>query len=357
LRRTEKLRRAWLTTVVAASLALSVGVRGDDFVVDRFGDYLDSLRQQTGIPGLAAALVGTNDIVWERAFGRQNLETAVLAKPDTPFHLDGATQIFTAAMVLRCVEEGLLSLDDRVSKFRANSPDANATLGQLLAHVSETPGGLVFNYRPERLEPLWPAVRACEGGSFRKTLANILERFALFDSVPGPDAPALVPPAEGIPSPESAARYSQTLGRLATPYAVDSQGRAVPSQYSSTTLTPSTGMISTVRDIARFDLALRNGAIIRLDTLTGAWEPPMGSRGRLPHGYGWFVQSYNGMPVVWQFGAGDNGSSSLVVTLPARNLTLVLLANSNGLAKPSTLAQGDLTASAFGRLFLGLFAR
>ena len=62
--------------------------------------------------------------------------------------MDGVTQIFTAAMVLRCVEEGRLSLDDRVGQFKPNSPDANATLGQLLTHTSATSGGLVFSYRP-----------------------------------------------------------------------------------------------------------------------------------------------------------------------------------------------------------------
>ena len=35
----------------------------------RFGDYLESLRVQTGIPGMAAALIGKNDILWSRAFG------------------------------------------------------------------------------------------------------------------------------------------------------------------------------------------------------------------------------------------------------------------------------------------------
>jgi len=351
------MRRACLTTTVALSLLLGVSLRGDDFVLDRFGDYLESLRVQTGIPGMAAAIVGTSDILWERGFGRQDLNSLVAARPDTPFHVDGVTQIFTAAMVLRCVEEGRLSLDDRVGKFKANSPDADATLGQLLAHVSDSPDGLVFSYRPERLEPLWPAVRACEGGSFRKTLANMLERLALFDSVPGPDIVSLVPPAEGIPTAEAVERYTRTLRRLATPYAVDGQGRPSPTLYTATTLTPGSGMISTVRDIARFDLALRKGAIVRLATLTGAWEAPLGGRGRLPHGYGWFVQNYNGAPIVWQFGAGENGSSSLVVTLPARELTVVLLANSTGLAKPSSLASGDLTVSPFGRLILGTFAR
>jgi CubicO group peptidase (beta-lactamase class C family) len=359
-RRALGIRRAWVTAIAAAAVLTSVSLRADPdaFVLDRFGEYLESLRVQVGIPGLAAAVVGTNDIVWERGFGRQDVESAIFARPDTLFHVDSVTQIFTAAMTLRCVESGRLSLDDLAGTFRPGSPDAGATLGQLLTHTSDTPSGLVFSYRPERLEPLWPAIRACETGSFRKTLSNLLRQMAMMDSVPGPDVVTLAPPAEGIPSAEDAARYKAALSRLAVPYSVDGQGRASPSRYTATTLTPGTGLISTVRDIARFDLALRSGIIVRLDTLTNAWQAPMGAKGqRLPHGLGWFVQNSNGQPVVWQFGGGDTGSSSLVVTLPARGMTVILLANSNGLAKTSpALSAGDLTVSPFGRLILGVFA-
>jgi len=45
------------------------------------------------------------------------------------------------------------------------------------------------------------------------------------------------------------------------------------------------------------------------------------------------------------------------VTVPGRGLTLILLANSDGLSSPFSLSSGDLTASPFGRLFLGLFVR
>lgn len=351
-------RRALTTFTVAVSLVLSTSVRGDDFVMERFGDYLESLRAQAGIPGMAAAIVGPSDIQWERAFGRQNVDQAIATRTDTLFHVDGVTQLFTAAMVLRCVEEGRLSLGDRAGQFRPESPDASATLRQLLTHTSATPAGLVFAYRPERLDPLWPAVRACRGGSFRKTLAGLFDQLAMLDSVPGPDILTLVPPAEGIPTPEAAARYARVLSRLATAYAVDAQGRPTPTQYVATTLTPASGVISTARDFARFDLALKNGVLLLPTTVGEAWDPPVGANGqRLPHGHGWFVQTYNNVPVVWQFGVGDPGSSSLVVTLPTQRLTLILLANSSGLSKPFALASGDLTVSPFGRLFLGLFAR
>lgn len=350
------MRRTFLTAVVALLLLTGVSVHGDDFVLDRFGDYLEALRVQAGIPGMAAAVVDKNGIAWRRAFGKQDLEQSITTRTDTPFHVDAITQIFTAAMLLRCVEEGHLSLDDTVGMYVDKSPEPGATIAQLLSHTTQTPSGLVFNYRPERLEPLWNIVRACAIGSYRKTLSNLLLQEGMYDSVPGPDVTTLVPPAEGIPPAADADRYARLLERLAVPYAVDSKGRASRSQYVATTLTPGGGLISTVEDLAEFDLALKQG-FLRPETLTAAWVPPGGSKGPLPHGFGWFVQSYNGLPVIWQFGSGDNASSSLIVTLPARGLTLILLANSNGLAKGFPLEAGDLTVSPFGKLFLGVFGR
>ena len=116
--------------------------------------------------------------------------------------------------------------------------------------------------------------------------------------------------------------------------------------------------MSTVRDLEKFDLALKRGDVVRLETLAFAWTPPIGANGQpLPHAYGWFVQDYNGERIVWQFGVSDNASSSMMITLPRRGLTLILLANSQGLARPFALSAGDVTVSPFARLFLSIFAR
>ena len=349
------MRRALLVLTIALLLLVRVPLGAQDLVLARFGDYVESLRDQAGIPGLAAAIVGTNDILWERAFGWQDTARFIAARTDTPFHVDGLTQMLTSALVLRCVEEGRLSLDDRVRQFKPSSPDADATIRQILSHTSETPA---FDYRPERLEPLGRAVRACTNDSFRETLANLLHRLAMIDSVPGPDIirPETLP--DGIPSPAEVAQYTGVLQRLAMPYTVDRRGAALPSQYPATTLTPSGGLISTVRDFAQFDLALKKGVLLRPETLALAWRTPVGlDRQPLPHGLGWFVQSYRGETIVWQFGVSAGASSSLLVTVPGRGITLVLLANSDGLVGPYPLATGGLTASPFGRLFLGLFVR
>lgn len=352
------MRRILLVVMTAVLLLDRPPASGQEDGLSRLNDYVESLRVQAGIPGLAAAIVGPSEIVWERAFGWQDAERLVATRTDTPFHLDGLTQLFTATLVLRCVEEGQLSLDDRIGQFEADNAEPNATIGQLLTHTSRGSDGLTYAYRPERLEPLARAIRACTDNSFRETIANLLERLAMVDSAPGPDIIHPETLTEGLPSPAAVERYRSVLERLAVPYSVDQRKRASPSQYAATTLLPDRGLISTVRDFAQFDLALKNGVLLRPQTLADARRAPLGPDGlRLPHGFGWFVQTYRGETIVWQFGAGLNASSSLVVTVPGRAITLILLANSDGLARPFALTTGNVTVSPFVRLFLGLIIR
>src|SRR5713101_8090582 len=82
-----------LSTLALGALVLVSGARlhADDYVNGRFGEYLDSLRVQTGIPGLAAAVVGRSDILWEQAFGYQDIDRAIVTSTFTPMHLDGLT--------------------------------------------------------------------------------------------------------------------------------------------------------------------------------------------------------------------------------------------------------------------------
>lgn len=348
------MRRS-LFALVAALLCIATSLRAEDLVYVRFADYIEALRVQIGIPGLAVAVIGRTDINWDRGFGYQDVARAIPMRPDTPIHLDGITQVVTATTLLRCAEENRLTLDAPISTFTKGATDPNASIRQLLSHTSSG----TFVYRPDKLDPLAAAVKACQHDSFRETISNLFERLAMTNSVPGPDILALVPPAEGIPSDDARGRFATALGRLATPYAVDGSKRPFQAQYAAATLTASTGIISTARDFAQFDLALRSGVLLEPGTLAEAWRAPVDAAGKsLPHGLGWFIQNYNGETVVWQFGSGgDNGSSSMVVTVPARGVTLVLLANSTGLVKGFPLDKGDVTTSPFARIFLSLFTR
>ncbi len=324
-----------------------------------FGGYIETLRIQADIPGLAGAIVGADsNLLWQQSFGLQDIGSSTQTKPDAAFHFDGLTQLVTATLVLQCVDAGRLTLDTPIGVYAPSSADATATVRQVLTHTSGAPGSLTFNYSTRRLDALKFVVETCKGTTFRQAFRGVLEQLGMTDSVPGPDAALPELANADLATPAQAARYTSVLHRLATPYAVSATGVPTVTSYDVTTLHAASGLVSTVFDFAKFDLSLRQGVLVRADTLAAAWQAPVNSNGlALPHGMGWFVQTYNGEPVVWQFGIGAAASSSLVVTLPNRNVTLILLANSDGLAKPASLTAGDVTVSPFARVFLGLVVK
>ena len=68
------------------------------------------------------------------------------------------------------------------------------------------------------------------------------------------------------------------------------------------------------------------------------------------------IEDAQGEAIVWHFGLTPNGYSSLYLKIPSRRLTLILLANSDGLSSAFDLPSGDVTKSLFAVLFLRLFA-
>jgi hypothetical protein len=103
-------------------------------------------------------------------------------------------------------------------------------------------------------------------------------------------------------------------------------------------------------------LALRDNLLLTPQTRLGAWTNVTVGGVPLPTGLGWFVQGYNGQMLVWHFGLVKDAWSSLILKVPNRDLTFILLANSDGLSAPFALENGDVTSSAFAKLFLRMLA-
>jgi CubicO group peptidase (beta-lactamase class C family) len=322
-----------------------------------FESYLESLRAQAGIPGMSAALVQNGQIVWERGFGFQNQEARIRATPDTPYPIADLSQTFAAVLVLQCAEQRRLRIDDALSQHGGAVPESSATLRQVLSHSSTGAPAGRFHYDLERYAQLTPVVESCLPQPYRKSIAvNVLERLAMRDSVPGLDLADRTALTEPLFADEILERYHQVLERIAVPYKVDKRGRATRTDVPVEGINAAGGLVTTVRDFARYDAALDEAVLLSADTLGVAWSNATGvEQTTLPTGLGWFVQSYKEEAVVWHFGQITNGYSSLVVKLPSRHLTFILFANSDGLSAPFQLNSGDVTRSIFATLFLRLF--
>lgn len=345
------LKVVTVVLVAAAVLAPQMGaqsppVSGRSLPISLFERYLESLRQQAGIPGLSAAIVQDGRIVWDNGFGYQDVEALIRTTAITPYPIEDLSQALASTLLLqRCLDSGRLELDDRVRRWSSGFPEDRTTVGQLLRHTSPSGG---FEYDTARYASLSTVVEQCASQRYPRAITDeILDFLRMEDSVPSHDYTQY----RSILTDSLLARYSRTLQRLAVPYRVDGNRRPVRSEYTPRRVNGSTGVVSTARDLARFDMALADGLLALRETLDLAWS----SSGSLPTGLGWFVQRHNGERIVWHFGLARDAYSALYIKVPGRNLTLILLANSDGLAAPYNLSDGNLTVSVFAQLFLQLF--
>ena len=112
---------------------------------------LDALLQEQltvhQFPGLVAAVVTRDGIVWTKAYGVRDLETRAPMSLDTLFRLSSITKVFTALGVLQLRDRGVLDLDAPVSRWVPELADAvpvshdspPITLRHLMTHRSGLP--------------------------------------------------------------------------------------------------------------------------------------------------------------------------------------------------------------------------
>jgi CubicO group peptidase (beta-lactamase class C family) len=318
--------------------------------------YLESLRQQAGIPGMSAAIVKDGEIAWEKGYGFQNLGTRLRATPDTLYLVGDFSQTVAAVLLLQCVEQRHLDLDESVRRYGVTFEDSDPTLRQLLSHAAPDNAKDPFQYDPGRFDALTNVAEKCIPQPYRKSVSHrILDRLAMQDSVPGTDLldPEFTLP-EGLYTEEELAHYREQLAKLAVPYHLV-RNRPEASEIPRLMMSASNGLVTSVRDLAHLDAALNTDLLLLDETREAAWTNATGRGGApLPMGLGWFVQGYRNERIVWHFGLVPGAYSSLMIKVPSRNLTFLLLANSDGLAAPFSLQQGELTKSVFANLFLRL---
>jgi CubicO group peptidase (beta-lactamase class C family) len=331
-----------------ALMATHVRAQSQSLPVALFERYLESLRQQAGIPGLSVAIVRNGQLEWDSGFGYQDVEAFVRATGDTPYPLLDLTQTLSSTVLLQqCMEQRYLDLSDRVRRWNSQFAEDNTTVAQLLSHKG---AGGNFEYNTGRYAALTTVIDQCSSGRYARLITEeILNRLGMTNSVPSHDLADGTPTRREFTNIERE-RYVEILRRVAVPYKVTA-GRATRSDYFRPSLSASTGIVSTVRDLARFDGALDDDILLEAETRRRAWD----AAGSVPTGLGWFVQQYSNERIVWHSGFARDAYSALYIKVPSRKLTLILLANSDGLAAPYTLANGDITVSLFAQLFFKLF--
>jgi CubicO group peptidase (beta-lactamase class C family) len=319
-------------------------------VYEFFERTLESLRREANIPAMSAAIVQDGALVWSRGLGRQDVEGNISASPNTPYVVGALAQTLGSTLLLRkCVDQSYLEVTDRVVRWTPDYPDDSTRVSELLSHTASDG---TYRYAPLRMSALTGVVEACAQRKYPQLLAQeLFDLLGMNNSVPGQTLGTPTSEDVAMFDPARLARYADILRQVAIPYRLIN-GRP----FRNTDVTPARidfaqGVVSTVIDLAQFDLGYDLGFLdpaTRVSALSQA-----STSGKT--GLGWFVQAYNNEPIAWQFGVIENAYSSLIVKVPNRRLTLILLANSDGLSAPFGLEAGDVTTSIFARTFLRNF--
>jgi CubicO group peptidase (beta-lactamase class C family) len=334
--------------------------------VARLESFILSKMSSTRIPGLSIAVVRGGEVVYARGFGFRDVERGLAATPRTVYGIGSVTKSFTAIAVLKLVEEGMLSLDDEVSKYvtlRLEARGKPVRIHHLLTHSSGIPAlayAEAFIRSQLGLDGTWlPVAKAEDVISFMSDYAEwvhaepgtryfyLNEGYVLLGYV--------VSKVSGTRYEDFVRKYIlRPLGMsrtyfeeaevsadpdVATPYIVDREGRYVRSRFPYG-ITADGGLLSNCEDMARYvSMLIGRGELGGVRILGREYveamerkyiDVPSGMFGDDGYGYGLTVtERFLGRKLVRHSG------SVLVYTafmgyLPDDGVGVVVLANSSG---------------------------
>jgi D-alanyl-D-alanine carboxypeptidase len=308
----------------------------------------------TAAPSVSIAIVRDGRLAYARAYGAARLDPKLHATPSTRYAIDSVSKEFTAAALLLLAEQGLLSLDDPVSRWFPQLGDAGAvTLRQLLTHT----GGI---------RDYWPQDFLTPEMTRPTTTAAIIDEWAQrpLDFAPGTDwqysntgyvlAGAVVEKASGVPLFEFLSRYvfqplHMTHVSLYPPAAEDSAHDAAP--YTRHGLGPvvpapkegpgwlfgAAELAMQPSDLAAWDISLIDRSLLKAESYRQEFEPVVLANGRAQdYALGLAVQTVRGKLRIGHGGAGSGFLADNRIW-PKERAAIVVLTN-NDWADPGELS-------------------
>lgn len=139
--------------------------------------WLDAQKDYEQLPGISAAVVRDQEIIWSDAFGQANPGMNLESKPTTLCSICSISKLFTSVAVMKLYDEGKIRLDDRIEdllpwydlpqQYKGSGP---VTIRSLLTHSSGLPRESAHPYwtGPDFPFPTQEEIR--EGLSTQETL-------------------------------------------------------------------------------------------------------------------------------------------------------------------------------------------
>lgn len=309
----------------------------------------------SGFNGVVMVVIGGQPIL-HKAYGYSDRLQSVPVTISTPFWVASVTKTFTAAAVMKLVEQGSLSVHDSIGRFLPNVPPdkEGITIHQLLTHtaglddhdagdgvverdlaiaailrapLARTPAS-AYGYTNDAYNLLAAIVEIVAGKPYESFLRDeMLGGAGLTDT--------------GFWGPAEAARVADILP---------------PAWGSAITLRPNwgyrgaRGMFSTAADLYRWHEALLEHRVLSATSVNALMTPHTFS-GSTGVGYGWFLTpGSNDMPSLWSRGNQGSGHGAVLAAFPAQSGLVAIVSNTDRYA-PNAPMGHNLAAEVVRRVF------
>jgi CubicO group peptidase (beta-lactamase class C family) len=352
--RSARFRPFLHTALLVAALPLpwasaQSGQTAGDGARERLERHAREELEARGFSGAVLVRRG-EELLLRRGFGLADRETQRANTPETVFRIGSVSKQFTAALVLRLAERGLLDLDALAGEYWADCPPAwsEVTVRHLLGHTAGIPNVTDReDYLELCLKPLRPAeslalvadvpLEFAPGTRWSYSNSGYLLLASIAETVG--EKPFEVLLEEQIFAPLRLAHTGSEVrtgvpAGMAKPYAQSATGETLPGPPIDMNFPAGGGGLhSTVDDLSRW-----LGAIDRRELLGAASWEAMLSEGLGNYGLGLMVGEVNGERVA-HHGGSINGFESWVALFPERDLQVVVLSNLASESEPRLNAQ------------------
>ena len=333
-------------------LLLSIAGMAQDSVTTKVDDYIRTEMQSQQIPGLALAVIKDGQIVIAKGYGLANVEHQVPVKPETIFQSGSTGKQFTATAVMMLVEEGKLSLDDKITKYFPDGPQAwqNITVRHLLSHTSGmTDYPQDFDLRRDytedelyqRIKPIALAFQPGEKWSY-SNLAYVMLGI-LIHKVSGKFYGDFLQERVFKPLEMTTARViseADIVPNRASGYRVVNRELKNQDWVSPSLNTTADGALYlSIYDMAKWDAALYTEKLLKKSSLEQMWTPVKLNDGKThPYGFGWALGEVRGRRLI-EHGGAWQGFKAQISRYVDDKMTVILFANQIR-ANQSKLARG-----------------
>lgn len=302
---------------------------------------LTEFKDKNG-PGGVFLVAQNGKPIYQKAFGKANLELGVDLTPEYVFQIGSMTKQFTAVAILMLEEQGKLSVADTLSKYIPDYPSGNKiTIHHLLTHTSGikdftrmkalrditqkemTPKAMVdffknepfdfipgekFDYNNSGYVLLGYLIELVSGETYEDFIEkHIFAKAGMDHSFYASDRQLIPNRAAGYQKKESG-YVNKTIISYSLPYA-------------------SGALMSTTNDLLKWQNALNNNLLLKEKQSEKAFSPYKLNNGdNFNYGYGWHIRDLNGS-TSREHGGSIFGYKSMGVYVPEKDLYVLGLSN------------------------------